>query len=128
MTCYLQLLQPGQQTRFHRHTGTAMYHTVQGRGVTMVDKNNQVDLQWDEHDSFTVPPWRWTRTKFPTGAGDPLLVTDRPLLEMTGWNGRKRVICENIEVYNDGKLERMNPDHQCSIPGNPFLPARRRSG
>jgi 1-hydroxy-2-naphthoate dioxygenase len=32
MTCYLQMLQPGQETRFHRHTGTAMYHTVQGRG------------------------------------------------------------------------------------------------
>ena len=26
MTCYLQMLQPGQETRFHRHTGTAMYH------------------------------------------------------------------------------------------------------
>ena len=86
MTCYLQMLQPGQETRFHRHTGTAMYHSVQGRGVTMIDKNNQVDLQWDEHDSFTVPSWRWHAHKNLSQTEPAILFsfTDRPLLEMTG--------------------------------------------
>jgi gentisate 1,2-dioxygenase len=86
MTCYLQLLQPGQETRFHRHTGTAMYHAVQGRGVTIVDKTNPVDLQWDDHDSYTVPPWRWHAHKN-LSQNEPAILfsfTDRPLLEMTG--------------------------------------------
>ena len=59
MTCYLQMLQPGQETQFHRHTGTFMYHCVQGRGTTIVDKTNSVEMRWDEHDSFTLPSWRW---------------------------------------------------------------------
>ena len=86
MTCYLQMLQPGQQTRFHRHTGTAMYHSVQGRGVTLVDKTNPVELQWDEHDSYTVPSWRWHAHKNLSQTEPAILFsfTDRPLLEMTG--------------------------------------------
>jgi gentisate 1,2-dioxygenase len=86
MTCYLQMLQPGQQTRFHRHTGTAMYHTVQGRGVTLIDKNKEIDMQWDEHDSFTVPSWRWHAHKNLSQTEPAILFsfTDRPLLKMTG--------------------------------------------
>lgn len=86
MTCYLQMLQPGQETRSHRHTGTAMYHTVRGRGVTIVDKNDSKQLQWDQHDSFTVPSWRWHAHKnlSPTEPAILFSFTDRPLLEMTG--------------------------------------------
>jgi gentisate 1,2-dioxygenase len=32
-----------------------MYHTVQGQGVTIVDKTDAIELQWNDHDSFTVP-------------------------------------------------------------------------
>ena len=86
MTCYLQLLQPGQETRFHRHTGTVMYHSVQGRGVTVVDKTKPVELQWDEHDSYTVPSWRWHAHRNLSQTEPAILFsfTDRPLLEMTG--------------------------------------------
>ena len=86
MTCHLQMLQPGQETRFHRHTGTVLYHTVQGRGVTIVDKNSPVEMQWDEHDSFSLPAWRWHAHKNISQTEPAILfsVTDRPLLKMTG--------------------------------------------
>ena len=86
MTCHLQMLQPGQETRFHRHTGTVLYHTVQGRGVTIVDKNSPVEMQWDEHDSFSLPAWRWHAHKNLSQTEPAILfsVTDRPLLKMTG--------------------------------------------
>jgi gentisate 1,2-dioxygenase len=86
MTCHLQMLQPGQETRFHRHTGTVLYHTVQGRGVTIIDKNSPVEMQWDEHDSFSLPSWRWHAHKNLSQVEPAILfsVTDRPLLKMTG--------------------------------------------
>ena len=86
MTCHIQMLQPGQETRFHRHTGTVLYHTVQGRGVTIVDKNSPVEMQWDEHDSFSLPAWRWHAHKNLSQTEPAILfsVTDRPLLKMTG--------------------------------------------
>ena len=31
MTCHLQMLMPGQETRFHRHTGTTLYHRSKDR-------------------------------------------------------------------------------------------------
>jgi gentisate 1,2-dioxygenase len=86
MTCHLQMLQPGQETRFHRHTGTVLYHTVQGRGVTVVDKNSPAEMKWDEHDSFSLPSWHWHAHKnlSPTEPAILFSVTDRPLLKMTG--------------------------------------------
>ncbi|HEY2922678.1 MAG TPA: cupin domain-containing protein [Candidatus Binatia bacterium] len=86
MTCHLQMLQPGQETRFHRHTGTVLYHSVQGRGVTVVDKNSPVEMKWDEHDSFSLPSWRWHSHKNLSQTEPAILfsVTDRPLLKITG--------------------------------------------
>ena len=86
MTCHLQMLQPGQETRFHRHTGTVLYHTVQGRGATIIDKNNSLEMQWHEHDSFSLPSWRWHAHKNLSKTEPAILfsVTDRPLLKMTG--------------------------------------------
>jgi gentisate 1,2-dioxygenase len=80
------MLKPGQQTAFHRHTGTAMYHTVQGQGVTIVDKTDAIELQWNDHDSFTVPSWSWHAHKNLSGTEPAILFsfTDRPLLKMTG--------------------------------------------
>ena len=86
MTCHLQMLQPGQETRFHRHMGTVLYHTVQGRGVTIVDKINATEMEWDEHDSFSLPSWRWHAHKNLSDKENAILfsVSDRPLLQMTG--------------------------------------------
>jgi gentisate 1,2-dioxygenase len=86
MTCHLQMLQPGQQTRFHRHTGTVLYHAVQGQGTTMMDRTDAKELQWNAHDSFSLPSWRWHAHKNLSQTDTAILfsVTDRPLLEMTG--------------------------------------------
>ncbi len=86
MTCHLQMLFPGQETRFHRHTGTVLYHTVQGEGLTVVDKADAVEMEWSEHDSFSLPPWRWHQHKNNSTSQPAILfsVTDRPLLQITG--------------------------------------------
>jgi gentisate 1,2-dioxygenase len=86
MTCYLQMLEPGQETRFHRHTGTVLYHAVQGRGVTIIGKADAKEMQWDEHDSFSLPSWHWHAHKNLSDKERAILfsVSDTPLLEMTG--------------------------------------------
>jgi len=86
MTCHIQMLLPGQDTLSHRHTGTTHYHVVQGQGVTFVDRDEPIELAWKDHDSFTMPPWRWHRYENRSETDPAILfsVTDRPLLEMTG--------------------------------------------
>lgn len=86
MTCHLQMLLPGHKTRFQRHTGTTLYHTVQGQGVTVVERDDPIELTWNEHDSFNLPSWRWYQHQNRSRTDPAILfsVTDRPLLEMTG--------------------------------------------
>ena len=86
MTCHLQMVLPGQETRSHRHTGTTLYHTVQGHGVTVVDQDTPIELTWDEHDSFSLPSWRWHKHRNRSATEPAILfsLTDRPVLEMTG--------------------------------------------
>jgi gentisate 1,2-dioxygenase len=86
MTCYIQMLQPGQTTKFHRHTGITHYHVVKGSGTFTVDKHEPKDFHWTEHDSFTLPPWRWHRHRNNSASEPAILfsVSDRPLLKMTG--------------------------------------------
>jgi gentisate 1,2-dioxygenase len=86
MTCYIQLLRPGESTKFHRHTGTTHYHVVKGNGTFVFDKQEPREFHWTEHDSFTLPSWRWHAHKnlSPTEPAILFSVTDRPLLKMTG--------------------------------------------
>jgi gentisate 1,2-dioxygenase len=51
--CYLQMLRPGVRTRPHRASSGAVYHVVEGRGVSVIDG---VDLQWGPGNFFSVPP------------------------------------------------------------------------
>jgi gentisate 1,2-dioxygenase len=86
MTCYIQLLRPGQTTKFHRHTGSTHYHVVNGNGTFVVDKNEPKEFHWTERDSFTLPPWRWHSHRNSSTTEPAILfsVSDRPLLKMTG--------------------------------------------
>jgi gentisate 1,2-dioxygenase len=86
MTCHLQMLMPGQETRFHRHTGTTLYHTVEGQGVTVVDQDKPTELAWSEHDSFSLPSWRWHKHQNRSLTESAILFSldDRPILQMTG--------------------------------------------
>jgi gentisate 1,2-dioxygenase len=86
MTCFIQMLLPGETTHFHRHTGTTHYHVVQGSGALIIDKSESKTFRFVEHDSFTLPSWHWHQLRN-LSANDPAIlfsVTDRPLLQMTG--------------------------------------------
>ena len=102
MTCYIQMLRPGEKTRRHRHTGTTQHHVVRGNGVTMVDEAvtappgedpqepvlsaAAVDLEWGEKDCFIVPSWRW-HSHQNNSRSEPAIffsMSDRPILEAAG--------------------------------------------
>ena len=59
MSCRIQMLLPGQETKFHRHTSTTIYHGVSGEGTLRIDKADAVELAWGPKDTFILPPWRW---------------------------------------------------------------------
>lgn len=52
MACYAQILQPGQATLAHRHTGSTVYHVIQGKGHSIVDG---IRIDWSDKDTFVVP-------------------------------------------------------------------------
>ena len=54
MACHVQLLRPGESTKAHRHTASAIYHVVEGRGHSIVDGQQ---LNWENKDVFCVPGW-----------------------------------------------------------------------
>jgi gentisate 1,2-dioxygenase len=54
MACYIQLLTPKSHTDAHRHTSSAVYHVVRGRGTTIMDGQA---LTWQERDTFALPGW-----------------------------------------------------------------------
>ena len=56
LSCWIQLLRPGERTRKHRHTSSAVYFVVGGEGTTVVGDKA---MNWTTHDSFAVPNWAW---------------------------------------------------------------------
>jgi gentisate 1,2-dioxygenase len=79
MSCELQMLRPGEETKSHRHTSTAIYHVFRGSGFTMIDHQR---FDWESGDSFTVPLWRRHRHGN-SGRDEAVLfqMNDRPVLE-----------------------------------------------
>lgn len=56
MGASMQLLQPGEHTKAHRHTGSYLYHVAKGNGASII---NGKRFDWSEHDIFCVPSWAW---------------------------------------------------------------------
>ena len=56
IACHIQMLRPGESTKAHRHTASAIYHVVQGQGRSVV--NGQA-IEWEDKDVFAVPGWNW---------------------------------------------------------------------
>jgi gentisate 1,2-dioxygenase len=56
LSCWIQLLRPGEHTKKHRHTSSAVYFVVGGEGTTVVGDKS---LEWNKYDSFAVPNWAW---------------------------------------------------------------------
>ena len=54
ISCFMQLLRPGEQTRACRRVCCTNYHVVEGAGYSMVGGQR---LDWEDKDVFTVPTW-----------------------------------------------------------------------
>jgi gentisate 1,2-dioxygenase len=52
--CRLQLLQAGEETLKHRHTGSVVYVAAEGTGTTCIDGT---DFNWAAGDTLCVPSW-----------------------------------------------------------------------
>jgi gentisate 1,2-dioxygenase len=50
----LQRLAPGEETRTHRHTGSAIYQVAKGRGWSLIAGQR---FDWEEKDIFALPSW-----------------------------------------------------------------------
>ncbi|TAK81393.1 MAG: cupin domain-containing protein [Betaproteobacteria bacterium] len=50
----LQLLKPKEQTKAHRHTGSAIYQVAKGRGWSVIGGQR---FEWEEKDIFALPSW-----------------------------------------------------------------------
>ena len=84
LSCWIQMLRPGEKTRRHRHTSSAMYFVVRGEGATIVDEKT---LEWEKHDSFVIPNWAWHEHINRSQSEEALLfsVNDIPVLQAFGF-------------------------------------------
>jgi len=83
MSCWIQLLKPGQRTRSHRHTSTVLYHAFRGRGTTVI---NGKPFHWEKGDTFVLPLWHWHEHANTSASEDAILfsMNDQPVLEPFG--------------------------------------------
>jgi gentisate 1,2-dioxygenase len=83
LTCWIQMLDPGEQTEPHRHTYTHVYHAFEGAGITEVDGQ---ELAWKQGDCLVVPNWTWHRHRNADPRQPAILfsMNDTPLMEWMG--------------------------------------------
>jgi gentisate 1,2-dioxygenase len=83
MSVEIQVLRPGEVTRSHRRSGTAMLHVIEGEGATQVGAE---EISWNKRDCFTIPPLQWHAHRNLSSRERALLlcVNDRPILEALG--------------------------------------------
>jgi gentisate 1,2-dioxygenase len=82
MSCCIQLLRAGEHTCAHRHTGSAVYHVVRGKGMTVIDERM---FNWDKGDIIALPPWA-LHEHANTSSEDAVLfsIQDIPVLQALG--------------------------------------------
>jgi len=83
LSCWIQLLKPGQRTQSHRHTSTVLYHAFRGRGTTVI---NGQEFHWEQGDNFVVPLWHWHEHANTAASDDAILfsMNDAPVLKPFG--------------------------------------------
>jgi gentisate 1,2-dioxygenase len=83
LSCWIQLLTPGQRTQSHRHTSTVLYHAFRGSGTTVINGN---PFHWEAGDSFVVPLWHWHEHANTSATDDAILfsMNDAPVLKPFG--------------------------------------------
>jgi gentisate 1,2-dioxygenase len=81
--CWIQLLRPGVHTRAHRHTSTAVYFVVRGRGCTIINGRR---FDWADRDFVVLPNWTWHEHVNLSDSEEAILfsVQDRPVLQALG--------------------------------------------
>ncbi|MBM4298002.1 MAG: cupin domain-containing protein [Deltaproteobacteria bacterium] len=84
---WVQMLRPGESTRPHRHTSCAVYHAVEGQGVTALGRSDEKQLSWTQRDCFFVPPWTWHQHRNLSSRESAILfsITDRPTIQALGF-------------------------------------------
>lgn len=84
INCTVQLLPPGMMTESHKHTGTSIYHVINGIGEVRLAADDK--LRWVQHDCFVIPPW--TEHSFANLSSDSeailFAMSDRPVLDALG--------------------------------------------
>ena len=83
LSCWIQLLRPGEHTKKHRHTSSAVYFVASGDGTTIVDGKS---LEWTKNDCFAVPNWAWHEHVNRSKTAEALLfsVNDAPIVSAFG--------------------------------------------
>jgi gentisate 1,2-dioxygenase len=83
MSCYLQLLRPGEHLQAHRHTGSAVYLVERGQGETIIDGERYL---WGKGDVLVLPPWALNEHRNMSSSEDAILfsIQDTPVLEKLG--------------------------------------------
>ena len=83
LSCWIQLLRPGEHTKKHRHTSSAVYFVVDGEGTTVVGDKA---MDWNQHDSFAVPNWAWHEHVNRSKTHEAILfsVNDTPIVSAFG--------------------------------------------
>jgi gentisate 1,2-dioxygenase len=83
LSCEIEMLRPGEQTKSHRHTSSSVYHVFRGKGFTVIDDTRH---DWETGDSFTVPLWRRHRHGNSSREEAILFVmNDRPVMDAFGF-------------------------------------------
>jgi gentisate 1,2-dioxygenase len=83
-------LRPGERTGAGRRTGSAVYHVVEGHGVSRV---GEAKLAWEHGDCFVAPPWHWIEHENldPTRPACLVAFNDEPALRALGlWHEETR--------------------------------------
>jgi gentisate 1,2-dioxygenase len=93
MACWIQMLRPGERLRAHRHTGSAVYYAVEGRGETIIDGCR---FAWGRGDIIVLPSWALHEHANLSARDGAVLfsIQDRPVLEALGL-GREEAFTEN---------------------------------
>jgi gentisate 1,2-dioxygenase len=81
--CMIQMLRPGVRTKAHRHTSSAVYHVVRGRGYSIIDGRR---FDWGEGDYLALPhrAWHEHANASPTEPAILFSMTDEPALDGLG--------------------------------------------
>jgi gentisate 1,2-dioxygenase len=83
LSCWIQMLRPGELTKTHRHNSTSIYHAFRGNGTTII---NGQPFHWQKGDTFIVPLWSWHEHANRSSTDEAILFSmhDAPVLKAFG--------------------------------------------